>query len=212
VDVGSPQIKLLYDVYHQQITEGSIIETMTECLEMIEIQAHTSVFRRRSSDTQFGCHRRVTSVALVGTHYGFGEMPSPNHKGWRTSGGSHGDDTESDGASLAGPQPYEGDKREFPRRVAGSLRVRVGTEERRLPESDGRIPRLQAREEVNGHIHIADVPGPHDPGTSELNYPTILDALATAGHSGFNSCEFFPSGDAEQALSKIVDIIGLSTS
>ena len=57
-------------------------------------------------------------------------MPSPNHKGWRTGGGSHGDDMESDGASLTGPQPYEGDKREFPRCVAGSLRVRVGTEGR----------------------------------------------------------------------------------
>jgi hypothetical protein len=72
--------------------------------------------------------------------YGLGEMPSPNHKGWRTGGGSHGGDTESDGALLAGPQPYEGDKREFPRCVAGSLRVRVGTEGRRLPESDGRSP------------------------------------------------------------------------
>jgi hypothetical protein len=54
-------------------------------------------------------------------------MPSPNHKGWRTSGGSHGNDTEADGASLTGPQLYEGDKREFPRCVAGSLRVRIGT-------------------------------------------------------------------------------------
>ena len=67
-------------------------------------------------------------------------MPSPNHKGWRTGGGSHGDDTESDGVSVAGPQPSEGDKREFPRCVAGSLRVRVGTEGRQPPESGGRIP------------------------------------------------------------------------
>jgi len=49
-------------------------------------------------------------------------MPAPNHKGWGTGGGSHGDDTESDGASLTGPQPYsEGAKREFPRYAAGSL-------------------------------------------------------------------------------------------
>jgi len=68
------------------------------------------------------------------------EMPAPNHKGRGTGGGSHGDDTDSDGACLTGPQPYEGDKREFPRCVAGSLRVRVGTEGPRPPESDGRIP------------------------------------------------------------------------
>ena len=42
--------------------------------------------------------------------------------------------------SLAGPQPYEGNKREFPQCVAGSLRVRVGIKGRRPPESDGRIP------------------------------------------------------------------------
>jgi hypothetical protein len=49
-------------------------------------------------------------------------MPSLNHKGWRTGGGSHGDDTESDGASLTGPQPYiEGDRREFHRCATGSL-------------------------------------------------------------------------------------------
>ena len=41
-------------------------------------------------------------------------MPPPNHKGWRTSGGLYGDDTDSDGASLAGPQPYEGTNESFP--------------------------------------------------------------------------------------------------
>ena len=77
-------------------------------------------------------------------------MPSPNHKGWRTGGGSHGDDTDSDGASLTGPQPYEGDKREFPRCVAGSLRVRVGTLTAALSGNPMvGFPRLQAREEVN---------------------------------------------------------------
>jgi hypothetical protein len=77
--------------------------------------------------------------------YGIGEMPARTRRGQWTSGGSHGrrqncglaanqkseisgdDDTDSDGASLTGPQPYEGDKREFPRCVAGSLRVRVGS-------------------------------------------------------------------------------------
>jgi hypothetical protein len=72
--------------------------------------------------------------------YGLGEVPSPTHKGRRTGGESHDDGMESDGASLAGPQPDEGANRAFPQCVAGSLRMRVGTEGRRLPESDGRIP------------------------------------------------------------------------
>jgi len=64
----------------------------------------------------------------------------PEPQGMVNRGGSHGDDMGFDGASLTAPQPSEGDKREFPRCVAGSLRVRVGTERRRPPESDGRIP------------------------------------------------------------------------
>jgi hypothetical protein len=126
---------------------------------VIEIQAHTSVSRRRLSDTRLVYVGSLNSVAPVGTDAtdlvrgrprtkrggrpgvsgdlvdGLGERPSPNQTGWRTGGGSHGDDTESDGASLARPQPYEGDKRALSRCVAGSLRVRVGTEGRRPPES-----------------------------------------------------------------------------
>ena len=85
---------------------------------------------------EFHPDRFVVAPRTTGC-YGFGEMPSPNHKGRRTSGGSHGDDTESDGVSLAGPQPYEGDKRKFPRCVAGSLRVRGGTSKASL---DAEIP------------------------------------------------------------------------
>jgi len=46
--------------------------------------------------------------------YGFGEMLAPNHKGRWTNGGSHGDDTESDGACLTGPQPYTGEETRVP--------------------------------------------------------------------------------------------------
>jgi hypothetical protein len=56
-------------------------------------------------------HRNPFYVTLYSMEcYGIGEMPAPNHKGQRTSGGSHGDDTDSDGACLTGPQPYTGEK------------------------------------------------------------------------------------------------------
>jgi hypothetical protein len=58
--------------------------------------------------------------------YGIGEMSAPNHKGRRTDGGSHGDDTDSDGGCLTGPQPYTGKKREFFRYAAGCPGVQVG--------------------------------------------------------------------------------------
>lgn len=33
--VGSPNVKLLYDIYHQQITEGNLIQTITENINLI---------------------------------------------------------------------------------------------------------------------------------------------------------------------------------
>ena len=44
--------------------------------------------------------------------YGIGEMPAPNHEGRRTGGGPHGNDTDSDGTYVAGPQPYSDGERE----------------------------------------------------------------------------------------------------
>jgi hydroxypyruvate isomerase len=34
-EVGSPNIKLLYDIYHQQITEGNLIDTITKNIKLI---------------------------------------------------------------------------------------------------------------------------------------------------------------------------------
>jgi len=34
-EVDSPAVKLLYDVYHQQITEGNIIDTLTENIDLV---------------------------------------------------------------------------------------------------------------------------------------------------------------------------------
>ena len=43
-------------------------------------------------------HRKRLCVAPCSMEcYRIGEMPAPNHEGERTSGGSHGDDTDSNG-------------------------------------------------------------------------------------------------------------------
>ena len=78
--------------------------------------------------------------------YGIGEMPAPNHKGRRTSGGSHGDDTDSDGACLTGPQPYTGEETRVPP-VCCRFPVSAGwnLERHARRKSDGRIPRPSGR-------------------------------------------------------------------
>lgn len=51
-----------------------------------------------------------------------------------------------------------------------------------------------------GLIHVADVPGRHQPGTGELNYGNIYRKLAQLGYKGTIAMEFYPSGDAVTTL------------
>jgi hydroxypyruvate isomerase len=50
-----------------------------------------------------------------------------------------------------------------------------------------------------GHIHVADVPGRHEPGTGELNYANIFGALQEAGYDRYVGFEFEPTVTSEQA-------------
>lgn len=53
-----------------------------------------------------------------------------------------------------------------------------------------------------GHIHIADVPGRHEPGTGEINYAQVAAALREVGYSGIVGLEAFPAEDAAQAMAR----------
>jgi len=49
-------------------------------------------------------------------------------------------------------------------------------------------------------VHIADVPGRHEPGTGELNYNAVYKLLAKLNYKGFICMEFYPTGDAVTQL------------
>ena len=51
-----------------------------------------------------------------------------------------------------------------------------------------------------GHIQIADVPGRHQPGTGEINYPAVLEALKKLNYSGYVGLEYRPSADSDSSL------------
>lgn len=51
-----------------------------------------------------------------------------------------------------------------------------------------------------GEIQVADVPGRHEPGTGEINYPAIARALDAMGYRGVIGLEAWPEGDDELAL------------
>jgi hydroxypyruvate isomerase len=56
-----------------------------------------------------------------------------------------------------------------------------------------------------GLVQVADVPGRHEPGTGELNYPRIAAALREAGYRGPIGLEAFPEGDSNVALRRFRD-------
>jgi hydroxypyruvate isomerase len=53
-----------------------------------------------------------------------------------------------------------------------------------------------------GLVHIADVPGRHEPGTGEINYPNIYKKLAELKYSHYVAMEFIPTGDPVETLQR----------
>ncbi len=49
-------------------------------------------------------------------------------------------------------------------------------------------------------VHVADVPGRHEPGTGEINYENIFRKLAQLDYKGMVAMEFHPSGDPVKQL------------
>jgi len=57
------------------------------------------------------------------------------------------------------------------------------------------IEKLQQNIALVGLIHVADVPGRHQPGTGELDYGNIYRTLAQLNYTGTIAMEFYPTGD-----------------
>jgi hydroxypyruvate isomerase len=62
------------------------------------------------------------------------------------------------------------------------------------------LAKLDKNLDVIGVVHIADVPGRHDPGTGEINFPNIFRKLAQLGFTGYVAMEFIPEGETVAAL------------
>jgi len=62
------------------------------------------------------------------------------------------------------------------------------------------IEKLEENIDKVGVVHIADVPGRHEPGTGEINYANIFKKLAALNFKGYAAMEFLPTGDAVESL------------
>lgn len=59
---------------------------------------------------------------------------------------------------------------------------------------------LRANLPLIGHIQVADVPGRHEPGTGEINFPFLFKLLDEIGYSHWIGCEYTPAGDTVAGL------------
>lgn len=50
------------------------------------------------------------------------------------------------------------------------------------------------------HLHVADHPGRHEPGTGVIDYPRFFETLEAAGYAGFIGCEYVPRSTTEAGL------------
>jgi len=62
------------------------------------------------------------------------------------------------------------------------------------------IEKLEKNIDVVGLVHIADVPGRHEPGTGEIHYPNIYRTLAQLKYDRYCAMEFLPTGDPVSSL------------
>jgi hydroxypyruvate isomerase len=57
-----------------------------------------------------------------------------------------------------------------------------------------------------GYIHIADHPGRVEPGTGEICYPNVLQAIRDLGYGGFVGLEYTPGEDVELSLARVLKL------
>ena len=93
-------------------------------------------------------------------------------------------------------------------RAVGSSRVRLLYDVYHQQITEGYlIETIRANIDLIGHIHIADVPGRHEPGTGEINYARVLRALDQAGYAGYVGLEFLPRASTDEALAVVQRIV-----
>ncbi|MGA2111637.1 MAG: TIM barrel protein [Anaerolineales bacterium] len=69
------------------------------------------------------------------------------------------------------------------------------------------IETLTANVKAIGHVHVADVPGRHEPGSGEINFARVFEALNRAGYEGYVGMEFSPTGNARKAATEALALL-----
>ena len=68
------------------------------------------------------------------------------------------------------------------------------------------VATITARIGLIGHVQIADSPARNEPGTGEINYPYVLQALDDAGYDGWVSLEYRPRDTTVSSLAWLTNM------
>jgi hydroxypyruvate isomerase len=86
-------------------------------------------------------------------------------------------------------------------RAVGSTKVKVLYDLYHEQRGMGNlIEKLEKNIDDVGLIHVADVPGRHEPGTGEMNYENVYRRLAELHYRGVIAMEFYPTGEEVETL------------
>ena len=74
-----------------------------------------------------------------------------------------------------------------------------------MQENGGALVRSLTRyRDIIGHIHFADVPGRHEPGTGEIYFPALAACMENIGYRGMVGFALIPSGSSDEAVKAIM--------
>jgi hydroxypyruvate isomerase len=90
-------------------------------------------------------------------------------------------------------------------RLIGSPRLKILYDVYHMQLNEGRLcENISAFIDQIGHVHVADVPGRHEPGTGEINYSHVLNHLEKAGYTGLVGYELIPKTSSAEAVKAIM--------
>jgi hydroxypyruvate isomerase len=90
-------------------------------------------------------------------------------------------------------------------RLIASPRLKILYDVYHMQLNEGNIcGNISASIDQIGHVHVADVPGRHEPGTGEINYHKVFECLEKLGYTGRIGYELFPQTSTEEAVRAIM--------
>lgn len=90
-------------------------------------------------------------------------------------------------------------------RLVGSPLLKILYDVYHMQLNEGSLcDNIRAYGDQFGHIHVADVPGRHEPGTGEINYHAVFACLEEIGYPGAVGFELIPKRTSAEAARGIM--------